>query len=110
MHDVTLLSDTTDNGVRKTSFLTCEAVCSLQIDIETEGDTIRRVQYTKGCHGNTQGLARLCEGMKVSDVIARLEGIDCKGRGTSCPDQLAKALKTLASSGLNQQLSNEKSE
>ena len=84
-----------EGGVRRTSFETCAEVCSLQIDIETEGDIIRRVQYTKGCHGNTQGVARLCEGMKIQDVIARLEGIDCKGRGTSCPDQLARALKML---------------
>lgn len=95
MFDVTLISDTTQDGIRKSSFQTCAAVCSLQIDIETEGDVIRKVQYTKGCHGNTQGIAKLCEGMKVSEVIERLEGIDCKGRGTSCPDQLARALKQL---------------
>lgn len=94
MYDViTLIHDTVQDGIRKASFRTCAVVCSEQIDIETEGDIIRRVQYTKGCHGNTQGIAKLCEGMKVSDVIARLEGIDCKGRGTSCPDQLARALK-----------------
>ena len=95
MFDVILLSDTTEGGIRQTSFQTCAAVCSEQIDIETEGDTIRKVRYTKGCHGNTQGLARLCEGMSKAEVIARLEGIDCKGRGTSCPDQLARALKML---------------
>ena len=95
MYDVTLISDITQDGIRKASFLTCAVVCSEQIDIETEGDIIRRVQYTKGCHGNTQGIAKLCEGMKVSDVIERLQGIDCKGRGTSCPDQLARALKQL---------------
>ena len=95
MYDVTLISDTKQDGIRKVSFQTCAEVCSEQIDIETEGDIIRRVQYTKGCHGNTQGIAKLCEGRKVSDVIARLEGIDCKGRGTSCPDQLARALKQL---------------
>ena len=96
MYDVTLISDTVQDGIRKSSFQTCAVVCSEQIDIETEGDIIRRVQYTKGCHGNTQGLARLCVGMKVADVIERLEGIDCKGRGTSCPDQLARALKQLS--------------
>ena len=95
MYDVTLISNTTENGIRKTSFQTCAEVCSLQIDIETEGGLIRKVQYTKGCHGNTQGLARLCEGREVADVIKLLEGIDCKGRGTSCPDQLARALKQL---------------
>ena len=95
MFEVSKISDCMEGGVRRTSFETCAEVCSLQIDIETEGDIIRRVQYTKGCHGNTQGVARLCEGMKIQDVIARLEGIDCKGRGTSCPDQLARALKML---------------
>ena len=95
MFDVTKISDTTENGLRKASFLTCDAVCSQQIDIDLEGDVVRRVQYTGGCHGNTQGVASLCAGMKKEDVIARLEGIDCKGRGTSCPDQLARALKSL---------------
>ena len=95
MYSVTKLSDSTENGLRKASFQTCGLVCSVQIDIDLEGDTIRRVQFTKGCHGNTQGLAALCEGMKRDEVIARLDGIDCKGRGTSCPDQLARALKML---------------
>jgi uncharacterized protein (TIGR03905 family) len=95
MFDVTKLSDITENGVRKASFRTCEAVCSEQIDIDLKEDIILRIQYTKGCQGNTKGLAALCEGMKKEDVIARLEGIDCKGRGTSCPDQLARALKLL---------------
>jgi len=95
MYDVTLISDITEGTVRKASFETCAVVCSVRIDIETEGDVISRVQYTKGCNGNTKGVASLCEGMKVDDVIARLEGIDCKGRGTSCPDQLARALKKL---------------
>ena len=95
MYDVTLISDNTNGGVRRTSFRTCAVVCSEQIDIETEGDVIKSVAYTKGCHGNTQGIAKLCQGMKIDDVIARLDGIDCKGRGTSCPDQLARALKQL---------------
>jgi len=89
------LSDLIENGIRKASFKTSDAVCSLQIDIELEGETIRSLQYTKGCHGNTQGVASLCAGMKASDVIARLSGIDCKARGTSCPDQLARALRQL---------------
>lgn len=95
MFDVTPISDTREGGARKASFLTCGAVCSRQIDMELDGDTIRRVQFTGGCHGNTQGVCALVAGMKKDEVIARLEGIDCKGRGTSCPDQLARALKTL---------------
>ena len=96
MFDVIKLSDKTEDGIRKASFRTCNVVCSEQIDLELEGDIVRRVQYTKGCHGNTQGIAALCVGMKKDELIARLEGINCKGRGTSCPDQLAKALKQLA--------------
>lgn len=95
MRDVTKLSDTTTDGIRTTSFATCGLTCSTQINLETDGDTVRRVQIVKGCDGNTKGLARLCEGRKISEVIGLLEGIDCKGRGTSCPDQLAKALKQL---------------
>ena len=96
MYDVTKLSETTEGEVRRASFATCDLVCSKQIDIEIEGDTICGIQYTGGCHGNTQGVSILCKGMKVADVIARLEGIDCKGRGTSCPDQLARALRLLS--------------
>lgn len=95
MFEVTKIYDTAEGDIRKASFLTCGIVCSQQIDIELEGDIIRKVQYTGGCHGNTQGVSILCEGMRKEDVIARLEGIDCKGRGTSCPDQLARALKML---------------
>ena len=95
MRDVTKLSDSTTDGIRSTSFATCGITCSTQINIKTEGNTIRRVQIVKGCDGNTKGLARLCEGRMIDDVIGLLEGIDCKGRGTSCPDQLARALKLL---------------
>lgn len=77
----------------KTISYTPKGVCSRKIDIEVEGDVIKSVKFTGGCNGNTQGIAKLCEGMKVHDVIARLEGLNCNGRGTSCPDQLAKALK-----------------
>jgi len=96
MYDVIKLSDRTENGIRKASFRTSDMVCSSQIDIELEGDIIRRVQYTDGCHGNTQGIAALCAGQHVADVVSRIEGIDCRSRGTSCPDQLARALITLS--------------
>lgn len=95
MYDVTPISYSQEGSLRRASFLTCETVCSRQIDIELEGDTVRRVQYTGGCHGNTQGLSALCVGMKKDELIARLRGIDCKARGTSCPDQLARALEML---------------
>lgn len=95
MFDVTKIEDVCEGAVRKTAFRTCGLTCSVQIDIETEGDVIRSVQFVKGCQGNTLGVAALCAGMKVGDAVARLEGIDCNGRGTSCPDQLARALKQL---------------
>lgn len=95
MYDVFLLADSQEDGIRKASFRTCDYVCSSQIDIELEGDIIRRVQYTDGCHGNTQGVAALCVGRPIDEVIGRLAGIDCHGRGTSCPDQLARALTIL---------------
>lgn len=95
MFDVTLISDYVEDGVRKASFQTCDAVCSSQIDIELEGDIILSVRYTGGCHGNLQGVGALVAGMNKDDVIDRLEGINCKGRGTSCPDQLTRALKLL---------------
>lgn len=94
-YDVTPVSDISEGGIRKVSFDTCGITCSTRIDIETEGDIIRRVEIFNGCDGNTKGLARLCIGRKKQDVIGLLESIDCKGRGTSCPDQLARALKML---------------
>ena len=64
-------------------------VCSREINIELDGDTIKSVKFTGGCSGNTQGVAALVAGMKVSDAITRLEGIRCGMKETSCPDQLA---------------------
>lgn len=72
-----------------------KGTCSQAILIETEDDIITSVQFVGGCSGNTQGIASLVRGMHIKDVVERLEGIDCAGRGTSCPDQLAKALKPL---------------
>lgn len=71
----------------------CRGTCSRQIDIDIDGETILNVRFTGGCHGNTQGVAALVRGMRRDEVIARLDGIDCRGKGTSCPDQLARALK-----------------
>lgn len=95
MFEVTLISDKTEGGIRKASFLTCGIVCSSQIDIELEGDTLKSVRYTGGCNGNLQGIGALVAGMNKDEVIERLSGINCKGRGTSCPDQLSRALKML---------------
>ena len=70
-----------------------KGVCSRKIDLEITDGIITSVKFTGGCHGNTQGVSRLMEGLKAEEAIKRLEGIDCMGKGTSCPDQLAKALK-----------------
>ena len=70
-----------------------KGVCSQEIRFDLDGDTIKHVEFIGGCSGNTQGVARLVEGMKAEEAIARLEGIQCGFRPTSCPDQLAKALK-----------------
>ena len=68
-------------------------VCSQLMEIEVEGDRIKHVKVTGGCSGNLQGLSRLVEGMEIKEAIARMEGIRCGFKPTSCPDQLAKALK-----------------
>ena len=72
---------------------TTRGVCSRQITVELEGETVKEVTFLGGCHGNTQGLSALIKGMDANEAIERLEGINCGGRGTSCPDQLAHALK-----------------
>ena len=66
--------------------------CSRAINIEVEDGIVKSVEFEGGCSGNTQGVARLVEGMEVDIAISKLEGIKCGFKGTSCPDQLAKAL------------------
>ena len=70
-----------------------QGVCSQLINVELAGDTIKSVEFVGGCAGNTQGVARLVEGMNVDEAISRIEGIQCGFKPTSCPDQLAKALR-----------------
>lgn len=72
---------------------TPQGVCSAQIDFELENGIVKNVRFTRGCNGNTQGISALVEGMHVDDIIRRLKGTNCNGRGTSCPDQLARALE-----------------
>ena len=69
-----------------------KGVCSRMIIVDAEDGVITNCSFVGGCAGNTQGVARLAEGKKAEDVVALLSGIQCRG-GTSCPDQLAKALK-----------------
>ena len=73
-------------------------VCSRQIFLELDGDKIVNVSFLGGCSGNLQGISSLVKGMKITDAIDRLKGIDCGGRGTSCPDQLSKALQAAVDS------------
>lgn len=69
-------------------------VCSRQINLELDGNgKITSCEFVGGCSGNTQGICMLVKGMDAKDAIDRLKGIDCRGRGTSCPDQLSKALE-----------------
>ena len=70
-----------------------KGVCSQEITFDVQDNKLTNVQFVGGCAGNTQGVARLGEGMEVDEAIRRLEGIQCGPRPTSCPDQLARALK-----------------
>ena len=70
-----------------------QGTCSQVIEFEIIDGAVHNVQYYGGCDGNTQGVGRLVEGMKAEEVIQRLEGIRCGFKPTSCPDQLAKALR-----------------
>lgn len=70
-----------------------QGVCSRQMIFDVEDNKVRNLRVIGGCNGNLQGIGRLVEGMDVDEVISRVEGIRCGGRPTSCPDQLAKALK-----------------
>ncbi len=72
---------------------TTRGTCSRQIKVQIEDGIIQSVQFIGGCNGNTKGIAQLVRGMKAEDVIKRLKGTDCGGKGTSCPDQLALALE-----------------
>lgn len=70
-------------------------VCSQLMNVEAEDGIIKKVEVVGGCNGNLKGISSLVEGMPVKEAISRLEGITCGGKPTSCPDQLAQALKQL---------------
>ncbi len=72
-----------------------QGTCSRLIDIEIEDGVIKNICFTGGCHGNLQGISKLVAGLKPEDVISRLDGVMCGNKGTSCPDQLSKALKAI---------------
>ena len=69
-----------------------QGVCPREIRFELDGDVVRHVQFIGGCSGNTQGVAALVEGLTVDEIEQKLAGIRCGFKGTSCPDQLAKAV------------------
>lgn len=70
-----------------------KGVCSQSIDFDIEDNKVKNVSFVGGCSGNLQGISRLIEGMDLNEAISRIEGIRCGFKSTSCPDQLAKALK-----------------
>ncbi|MCL2753476.1 MAG: TIGR03905 family TSCPD domain-containing protein [Defluviitaleaceae bacterium] len=72
-----------------------EGTCSTEIHIEVSNGIVGGIEFVKGCHGNAQGVAALAKGRPIQEVINVLQGIKCGKRETSCPDQLATALKTL---------------
>ena len=72
-----------------------QGVCSRQFEIEHEDGKIITIKIIGGCNGNLQGISKLLEGMPINEVVSRLEGIRCNMRPTSCPDQIAQALKSI---------------
>ena len=70
-----------------------KGTCSQMINFEVEDGKVKNVQFFGGCNGNLKGIAALVEGMDIDEVIARVEGVKCGMKSTSCPDQLAQALK-----------------
>lgn len=72
-----------------------KGTCSRSIEVEVEDGYIKNVSFEGGCNGNLQGISRLVTGMSVNDVIKQLEGVKCGRKDTSCPDQLARALKKM---------------
>lgn len=75
---------------------TPHGVCSRKMTFEIENGIVKDLQIVGGCNGNLKGIAKLVTGLSVEEVISRLSGIDCSGRGTSCPDQIAQALEKFA--------------
>lgn len=76
-----------------------QGTCSKEIIIDIEDGIVKGAQFFGGCNGNLQGIGQLVKGMSSSEVISRLKGIQCGMKGTSCPDQLARALETIAEQG-----------
>lgn len=88
-----VLVDETVGSSRHIVVRTCASVCSKAIELAITDGKVESARFVGGCNGNTQGVAALVAGMPVAEAVRRLGGINCGGRGTSCPDQLARALK-----------------
>lgn len=80
---------------------TTSGVCAREISFDVEDNKLKNVSYVAGCNGNLQALSALVEGLNIDTVISKLQGIDCKQKGTSCADQLAKALIEYKASTVN---------
>ena len=93
MDDFQIVKDEVTDSVRFISAIPSNKVCPVRIDIEVSGNVVRQVVFTGGCNGNGKGIGALVKGMTVQEAVSRLKGIQCKERGTSCPDQLARILE-----------------
>lgn len=93
--EFSIIKDEVVDGIRYVTAIPSEKVCSKQIDIQIKDGIILSVKYTRGCDGNAKGIGALIKGMSVEEAVSRLEGITCGKRPTSCPDQLARILKSL---------------
>ncbi len=93
--DYKIVTDEVVDGVRHVTATPSASVCSKKIEIEIKDGIILKVVFTRGCDGNAKGIGALIKDMPVSEAIRRLEGITCGRKTTSCPDQLARILKSL---------------
>jgi len=99
-----IVKDETTDGIRHLTVIPSNRVCCNQIDIDldTTTNTVASVKFTNGCDGNTQGVAALIKGMDAAEACSRICGINCHGKGTSCPDQLGLALRSALDSTLSE--------
>lgn len=81
-------------------FYKTKLTCSQEIIVDVDDDVVKSVKFVGGCNGNTKGISELVKNMKIDDVIEKLKGINCGARGTSCPDQLARALEEIKEKSL----------
>ena len=93
--DYRILRDETVDGIRYITAEPSALVCSEMIEFQVVDGKMHNLVYTRGCNGNLQAIGRLLEGMPLETVAAKLSGVDCHGRGTSCTDQLARIVRSL---------------